>query len=691
MTILLPIAKPVAAAVAASVRGLPIGWGVASAPPDGENQAPAAGTLDLGALTVGTGAVFASSDLLAGATDADGDTLTITSVTAVSGGTVSGTGPWTITPATAGPGSATVVISDGTVSVNRTVAWDGVEVVAGLGYSRLLDYQGVYRQRIGSVGSYITVPTYTYSASADTVVIETAALCYSGEPYVAGTVENSTLFRGSALAQRDNLIRTPAGEVRVSSSTNGTSQLLAAAGTWPLNEVVRFRLTFSPSTITLEKMDSAGVYQPAGSIARGGFSTFVPYMLLGANRGFHGTIFYLSATLNGVTQYDFRFDEMSFIGTTMRSAHDSNVTASVVGAALAWRDETPESLAPQPDLVISGSLTHGSTVTITSPTLTFTGGMPQAQLYDDMVGRSGNVGTAATIGAFTTLAVDSGSPTPTYKTGGPGGRPYVLRRDGATGERFVRHWVPGFDFKEVFVSRLLRVPTGYAWPGATNGAGAWPVVNVIPSDSTWKDEWVLYADDAGGSGSDLVLGSHSGGYDWTHSGNTPHQLDGVAVPQKFDLRQVHSLGEWNHVDGFARHNDAVPTQGRHVMNYCSSKAKNAQIVALGSVLAEVRGFNQFRMILDGAYVQTNPLCRAEAAEIYMAAGPNAACRVVLGNSVRWEYCTKKGTCPPASWASGGVTARVGLGQLDPATDPVYLYVVGPDGTPLWPYGKRWLT
>lgn len=92
------------------------------------NTNPVAPTFALGDLTVGVGLVQSSTDLLAGATDADGDTLTVTSVTAVSGGTVSGTGPWTITPSATGAGSATVVISDGRGgSVNRTVTWNGVE------------------------------------------------------------------------------------------------------------------------------------------------------------------------------------------------------------------------------------------------------------------------------------------------------------------------------------------------------------------------------------------------------------------------------------------------------------------------------------------------------------------------------------------------------------------------------------
>ena len=90
------------------------------------NGNPVTTELDLGSLTVATGLVVTEAELLAGVTDPDGDTLSVTDVIAISGGTVTGTGPWTITPTAEGPGSATATISDGRGgSVNRAVTWNG--------------------------------------------------------------------------------------------------------------------------------------------------------------------------------------------------------------------------------------------------------------------------------------------------------------------------------------------------------------------------------------------------------------------------------------------------------------------------------------------------------------------------------------------------------------------------------------
>lgn len=658
------------------------GGGIASQPPQGTS-------LDLGDLEQDIGVVLATSDLLNGITDPDGDTLSVTSFTVATGSaTITGSAPWTLTPTGEGAGTAIAVISDGNGgTLNRTISWTGYapQIVEPVTYTRLSDYQGVYRRIIANVGSHIGLPTYTYTASVDTLVVEFGTRCETSTPYNT-TVEDSALSMG-ATVYRDKIIRKVDGSVTITSTTNSTEVVLAPAGSWPLNEICRFKITFSPTTIALEKMDVAGVYQSVNSIARGSFGTFIPQKLLGTSRGYNGVIYYFGAVLNGTPVYDFRFDEMTF-ETPMKSAHDASVVAiySLNTDHMSWKDDTPESLAPQPDLVMSGTLVHGNTLTITSPTETFTGGMPTALIYDDMVGRSGNVGLAATIGSFS--LIDDNGVTPTYKTGGPGGRPYVYRLDGASGERLARHWIPGGEFDEVFVSRLLRVPTGYAWPGATNAAGAWPVVDTIPSDSTWKDTWALHADDAGGSGSDLCLGTHSGGYSWTQSGNTPHQGTGVAAPGTFNLQNVHALGEWNHVDNYARYNPADPNNSRHVMQYCSSKAKNAQAVSFGSVLAVIHDYNKFQLVIDGAYVQSNPLARAEAAEVYMAVGPNAPCRVVLGNSVRWEYCTKKSTCPPLAWNGSQIQVRCGMGTINPSVDPVYLYIIGPDGIPMFQYGKK---
>ncbi|MBQ1784641.1 MAG: cadherin-like domain-containing protein [Gammaproteobacteria bacterium] len=118
------IRSQLAASIAAALSSrLPLGDDDA-----GENRDPTASPLDLGSLTVNVGVVLSSGDLLAGATDADGDTLSITSVTPGVGVEVVGTGPYVITPTVSGPGSLTVVISDGRGgSVTRTVGWNGVE------------------------------------------------------------------------------------------------------------------------------------------------------------------------------------------------------------------------------------------------------------------------------------------------------------------------------------------------------------------------------------------------------------------------------------------------------------------------------------------------------------------------------------------------------------------------------------
>lgn len=660
--------------------------------PVGSNLPPViSGGINLGVVDVGTGLVVSTNDLIAGATDPNGDTLTVSGLTVTTGSaTIIGTGPYTITPSAAGTVIISFTISDGSGgSVVQTASLEAQTIVQ---YQRHLDFFGRFRNRFNGTTAHITVPAYTYIGGTDTVEIEFGAKLYSNEPYLAGTVEASILTRSAAGTGRDSIFKNVDGSVGIRSTGNITLTI-SPPGTWALLEDARFRITDTPGGIHLHKMDAAGVYQHVQTTPRGTFNTLQPTFLMGNGvRSIHGTLYYFAARKNGTTIYDFRMDEMS--GNTFYSAHDPSVTATYVSGlgASVWRDETPESLAPQPDITVSGTLSQGSTMNITTSSLTFTGGMPEAQIYDDCVGRSGQVSTAATLGAWTSIKNPAANQT--YKTGGPNGKPFVVWYDGATGERVARVWQPGFPFSEFFASQQFRVPVGAAWSGSKTNVGGetvdWtPVTEQIPNDSTLKMNWGLTADDGGKSGSDLIMASHVEGTLYKHGGNSLTSATGATPPAgTLDLADMVTWGEWMCQQHYAKHNPENQASGRHVMMWTGSKGKHKQSVSSGSVLCPSRGNPPLNMIINGAWLDVNPLCRMEATEVYLAAGNNSACRVVLGNSVRWEYCTKMAVCPPTSWDSQSITARVGLGNIDPANEPVCLYVVGSDGLPINYYGKR---
>lgn len=653
------------------------------------NQLPVSpGTLTINA-TAGTARIITAAELLAGVTDADGDTLSITALVLASGSAaLTGSGPWQFVGEAEGAATLTATISDGrggqtTRLVAVTVAPDESVVIPEL-YSRASDYQGMYRARAGSVTSYIRLPTISYTPNTDTMVWEFGALIYSDEAYT-GTTQDTRISRGAS-ATRDAIIKTLSGAVQLRTNNNITVQI-APDGTWPLGEFARFRLTDHPTSgFILEKMDPAGDYQHIQTTPRGTATAYLPIDLMGnATTGVHGTLLYWACSKNGTPLHDFRMDEM--MGSTFYSAHDAAVTATYIdgGGKLVWKDETPESLAPQPDITVTGTLAHGATLTLTSSTLTFPGGVPQAYIYDDMTGRSGQVGSAATLGAFT--SVKNADPLQTYKSGGPGGRPYVVRYDGPSGERLVRLWEPGFQFGEVFASRQIRIPD--YWPGSTDSAAPYtPVARYIPDDSTWKDVWVLSSDNGGvGSGSDIILGSHTSADIWKHAGNST-TLGGVNAPGAFNMSAAWAWNEWTHMENYVRFNPADPQNGNHVMHLVNSRVKRLQAQSQGAVLCADRGYPLLAVALDGAWIDTNPMARIEAAEVYLAAGANAPCRVVITTSPMWLKGGKSALCPLLAHAPGEVSIRVGLGTMDPSTETLYAYYIGPDGLPFYPYGLR---
>lgn len=656
------------------------------------NSAPTTSApVSLGAVSMGSTLVVTAAMLLDGATDPNGDTLSVISPTVTSGGvTISGTGPWTITPTAAGPAAISYQISDGRGgSVTQTAL---LSVESATTYQRHLDFFGRFRNRFNATTAHIVVPAFTYAGGTDTVETEFGAKLYSDEPYLAGTVEASILTRSAAGTGRDSIFKNVDGSVGIRSTGNVTLTI-SPPGTWALLEDARFRITDAPGGIQLHKMDAEGVYQHIQTTPRGTFNTLQPTFLMGNSmRSIHGTLYYFAAKKNSAQLYDFRLDEM--IGDTFYSAHDPSVVATYVSGAggSVWRDETPESLAPQPDITVTGSLTQGSTLTITTSSLTFAGGMPQAMLYDDMTGRSGQVGTLATIGAWSSVKTPNANQT--YKTNGPGGRPYIVWYDGPTTERVARVWQPGFPFSELFASQQFRVPVGAAWSGSKTKVDGvtvdWtPVTGEFPDDSTLKTNWGLTADDGGNSGSDLIMASHVGGTLYKHGGNSLTPANVATAPTgTFNLTEVMTWGEWMCQQHYAKYNPTDQANGRHVMMWTGSKGKHRQSVSAGSVLCPSRGNPLLNMIINGAWLDVNPLCRMEAAEIYLAAGTNAACRVVIGNSVRWDYCTKMAVSPPLTWAGQIITARAGFGTINPASETAYLYVVGPDGLPINSYGKR---
>lgn len=78
------------------------------------NPAAPASPVALGPIVIGEPIVITAAQLLSGASDIDGDALSVTSLSVTTGsGTITGTGPWVFTASAAGDGVISYTISDG--------------------------------------------------------------------------------------------------------------------------------------------------------------------------------------------------------------------------------------------------------------------------------------------------------------------------------------------------------------------------------------------------------------------------------------------------------------------------------------------------------------------------------------------------------------------------------------------------
>ena len=87
------------------------------------NDAPSVSAIDLGSINEDQPRVITLAELIAGATDIEGDTLSVSNlVVQLGSGTVSGSGPWTFTPTLDWSGAVTIRfdVSDGTDTVSNT-------------------------------------------------------------------------------------------------------------------------------------------------------------------------------------------------------------------------------------------------------------------------------------------------------------------------------------------------------------------------------------------------------------------------------------------------------------------------------------------------------------------------------------------------------------------------------------------
>ena len=227
------------------------------------------------------------------------------------------------------------------------------------------------------------------------------------------------------------------------------------------------------------------------------------------------------------------------------------------------------------------------------------------------------------------------------------------------------------EFDEFFVSLAIR------------DLGDFPGNNSSPtdfsSDSSAKDVWVMFGNRGDNydyscsqgecNGNDVVLATHAGGGSFAIGGNTT--LTGWWLPTFWQFQTWNATSTWLRLDPTDPYGSVTGTF-EHV---AASSGYLRDDYAEG-LLRDLEGVPPtWDRIKFGAWYRAAGDVRRVFDDLYVAIGPGAAARVEIADAPTIEQATKRAISTVDAWSNGRIEVTLRLGDLDPAVDPLFLYVV----------------
>ncbi len=324
---------------------------------------------------------------------------------------------------------------------------------------------------------------------------------------------------------------------------------------------------------------------------------------------------------------------------------------------------------------VSGALKDGSTITIDGAGFGANG--PQVWLYDDFEGGAPGefIDLAATVGAWTDVAVDR---EPIYDTDAHSGatsmRGIDSRQDGASPNTPIRQFRVNFpEVTEILFSYWIKVPSGFTFPGST-------AEETFPAGSTFKIAWIFDGQNAVGD-DDICMPTHINGK-FVLGGNDggPGQGEwmgdmgwGWNVWQRVT---VWMRADPQNLEGNSQFEFQVFRDGAGVVFYRFDD--NQKLFPGNNLPHRWTWLNLAGWAGNGdtGWWQTS---RVLFDDVYFAIGSNARARVEVCNTPTYDACTQSTYLTPTNWSDSqlAVGVRAGVfGDLNGA----YLYVTKADGT-----------
>lgn len=356
---------------------------------------------------------------------------------------------------------------------------------------------------------------------------------------------------------------------------------------------------------------------------------------------------------------------------------DPDATSSTSGSTTADPDEDcPPGDGTFAVVSVAGEIADGAQVVVCGNAFGDLG--PTIVLFDDMEegepgasvadatptigawleGRGVYADDASRSGALSMVAADA-------DIDGGTGRSTVFGIPDASGNLGLR------EFDEFFVSLAIR------------DLGDFPGNNSSPtsfsSDSSAKDVWVMFGNRGDNydyscsqgecNGNDVVLATHAGGGSFAIGGNTT--LTGWWLPTFWQFQTWNVTSTWVRLDPDDPYGPVTGTF-EHVAStsgYVRNDYDEGLLRDLDGIpptwdrikfAAWYRGAGDVRRVFD---------------DLYVAIGPGSAARIEIADAPVIENATKRAISTVDAWSDGRIEVTLRLGDLDPAVDPLYLYVI----------------
>ncbi len=349
----------------------------------------------------------------------------------------------------------------------------------------------------------------------------------------------------------------------------------------------------------------------------------------------------------------------------IRDASDSGSSPSD-GGTEAGSDGAPPC---SPPLIgsVQGAVGEGSTITIVGSCFGDVG--PNVALFEDFeLGTAGSaVSTtpgSARIGHWTGT---NGSGLTTYTTQWAHGGSMAEQNNWDTPDP-----EPGNQMSlafpsthAVFVSHWVMIPFGKCIPGSATCGN--------PIGPNWKMCWIFNSPFGNPHTDDyvteaIIQNSLGTGYTQWGFSNTS------GIIRAFESNDRMSYGQWSRSDWYQK---AGVGNGRLQGWITNATAGHVQALdQTGTTLEAGYSWNELTIPGYGRGQTPNGLTLYD--DIYVATGAGARARVEIGDAPTYASCTNLAISTASSWTGGAIHATVRLGSFQ-SGDPVYVYVIDPDG------------